>query len=38
MFTRIPFDRLLIAQASEEGLILLTSDEIVGRYPIRTLW
>ncbi len=33
-----PFDRLLIAQASEEGLILLTSDDIVGRYPIRTLW
>jgi PIN domain nuclease of toxin-antitoxin system len=33
-----PFDRLLIAQASKEGLILLTSDEIVGRYPVKTLW
>jgi PIN domain nuclease of toxin-antitoxin system len=27
-----PFGRLLIAQASEERLILLTSDEIVRRY------
>jgi PIN domain nuclease of toxin-antitoxin system len=33
-----PFDRLLIAQANEERLILLTSDEIVRRYPVKTLW
>lgn len=30
---RDPFDRLLVAQAECEGALLLTSDEIVGRYP-----
>ena len=30
---RDPFDRLLIAQASLEGMLLLTRDEIVARYP-----
>jgi PIN domain nuclease of toxin-antitoxin system len=28
-----PFDRLLVAQATLEGLILLTSDAQLGRYP-----
>lgn len=28
-----PFDRILIAQALVEGLILLTSDNMVARYP-----
>ena len=28
-----PFDRILVAQAQLEGLILWTADEIVGRYP-----
>ena len=34
---RDPFDRILIAQAQTEGLILLTNDETVGRYgkPVR---
>ena len=33
-----PFDRILVAQAQIEGLTLLTTDEIVARYPgpIRT--
>jgi PIN domain nuclease of toxin-antitoxin system len=30
---RDPFDRLLIAQATAEGLTLLTSDDAVARYP-----
>lgn len=30
---RDPFDRLLIAQATVEGIILLTADEHVGDYP-----
>ncbi|WP_369695410.1 type II toxin-antitoxin system VapC family toxin [Jiella marina] len=35
-----PFDRLLIAQASSEGFLLLTSDKMVSRYtgPIRKVW
>lgn len=28
-----PFDRMLLAQAQVEGLVLLTSDETVARYP-----
>jgi PIN domain nuclease of toxin-antitoxin system len=29
---RDPFDRALVAQAEVEGLTLLTSDEVVGKY------
>ena len=28
-----PFDRILIAQATTEGIELLTADEVVARYP-----
>ena len=28
-----PFDRILVAQARSEEVTLLTSDEVVGRYP-----
>jgi PIN domain nuclease of toxin-antitoxin system len=28
-----PFDRILIAQVALEGLVLLTSDPVVARYP-----
>jgi len=32
---RDPFDRMLIAQAQAEGLILLTADEVIGQYQLR---
>lgn len=32
-----PFDRMLIAQALEEGLILITRDEHILRYPLKLL-
>ena len=35
---RDPFDRLLICQAIEHGLTLVTPDRHIRRYPIRTLW
>jgi PIN domain nuclease of toxin-antitoxin system len=35
---RDPFDRLLVAQAIVHGLVLLTPDESLRRYPARTLW
>lgn len=35
---RDPFDRMLICQAIEEGLILATPDAAIRRYPLRTLW
>jgi PIN domain nuclease of toxin-antitoxin system len=28
-----PFDRVLVAQAESEGALLLTSDDVVARYP-----
>ncbi|MEB3326054.1 MAG: hypothetical protein VKM17_12070, partial [Cyanobacteriota bacterium] len=30
---RDPFDRLLLAQAEREGLLLITADPVVARYP-----
>ena len=35
---RDPFDRMLVAQALVGGLVLLTPDEPIRQYPIRTLW
>jgi len=35
---RDPFDRLLICQAIEHGLILVTPDPLIRRYPIKTFW
>ncbi len=34
---RDPFDRLLVAQARVEGLVMVTSDELVTRYDVKTL-
>jgi PIN domain nuclease of toxin-antitoxin system len=33
-----PFDRLLIAQAITENLVLLTCDSVIGQYAVTTLW
>jgi PIN domain nuclease of toxin-antitoxin system len=38
MLHKDPFDRILIAQAVAEGLDLLTKDEPIGKYPVRTIW
>lgn len=35
---RDPFDRMLICQALVAGLTLVTPDENIARYPVRTLW
>jgi PIN domain nuclease of toxin-antitoxin system len=35
---RDPFDRMLIAQARAEGLVLLTADHNFERYPVKTFW
>ena len=35
---RDPFDRLLICQALDEGMTLLTPDEHIRKYPVATLW
>lgn len=35
---RDPFDRLLVAQALEENLAVITRDGMIPRYPIQTVW
>ena len=35
---RDPFDRILVAQAIVGGLVLLTPDQTIRKYPSRTLW
>lgn len=35
---RDPFDRLLVAQALEEGLVIVTRDRIIPSYPVQTVW
>jgi len=37
MHHRDPFDRMLIAQAQAEGLIIVTTDAQVRRYGVRTM-
>jgi len=33
-----PFDRMLICQSIVHSLTILTPDELITQYPIRTLW
>jgi len=33
-----PFDRILICQAIVAGLIILTPDELITQYPLRSVW
>jgi PIN domain nuclease of toxin-antitoxin system len=33
-----PFDRMLICQAIENGMTIVTPDHAIDQYPIKTLW
>ncbi|MBN2531681.1 MAG: type II toxin-antitoxin system VapC family toxin [Spirochaetales bacterium] len=33
-----PFDRILICQSMHHGLTLLTPDENIQKYPVKTVW
>jgi len=35
---RDPFDRLLISQAQEENLTIVTVDDNIVKYPVKTIW
>ena len=37
-FHKDPFDRILICQAIVAGLIILTPDEFITQYPLRSVW
>jgi PIN domain nuclease of toxin-antitoxin system len=33
-----PFDRMLVAQAVEERIPILTNDEVIGQYEVEVIW
>lgn len=35
---RDPFDRMLVCQALEHGLTILTPDPLIRQYPVETVW
>ena len=35
---RDPFDRILVCQAIVQHLVILTPDELINQYPVRTIW
>lgn len=35
---RDPFDRMLICQAISQGMVLMTPDPVIQKYPLRTFW
>jgi PIN domain nuclease of toxin-antitoxin system len=35
---RDPFDRILVAQAMLEGLVLVSKDPLMGRYDVELVW
>jgi len=35
---RDPFDRMLVCQALEHDLVLVTNDPVVHQYPVKTFW
>jgi PIN domain nuclease of toxin-antitoxin system len=35
---RDPFDRMLVCQAIVNGMVVVTPDELITQYPVRTAW
>lgn len=35
---RDPFDRMLVCQAIVENMVILTPDDLIRQYPVRTAW
>jgi PIN domain nuclease of toxin-antitoxin system len=35
---RDPFDRMLVAQSLVEAIPIITKDEVIRRYPVKTIW
>ena len=38
LFHKDPFDRMIIAQALVQGMVVVTPDPAFDRYPVRLLW
>ena len=37
-FHKDPFDRMLICQAMIHGMVIMTPDELITQYPVRSTW
>lgn len=37
-FHKDPFDRILICQAIVSGMVILTPDEFISQYPVKSIW
>ncbi len=37
-FHRDPFDRIIVAQAQLEGMPIITSDPLIAKYDVKTVW
>lgn len=37
-FHKDPFDRTLICQAIVSGMVILTPDELISQYPLKSIW
>ena len=35
---RDPFDRIIVAQAIAGGMVIVTSDGLIRRYPVSVVW
>jgi len=33
-----PFDRMLVCQAIVHGMVILTPDDLITQYPVRSIW
>jgi PIN domain nuclease of toxin-antitoxin system len=38
LYHRDPFDRMLVAQARSENMVLMTADLLMEKYPVEILW
>ena len=38
LFHKDPFDRMLICQAINHGMVILTPDELITQYPVASKW
>lgn len=37
-YHRDPFDRMLVCQAIVHGMVILTPDDLITQYPVRSIW
>ncbi|HBH27524.1 MAG: type II toxin-antitoxin system VapC family toxin [Desulfofustis sp. PB-SRB1] len=38
LYHKDPFDRIIVCQAIEHSLVILTPDHLISHYPVRVLW